>query len=82
MTDTTPQLTRRHSRAGGNPPARSTEVKVESIDYLGAITYYNCRTGDDTEIVVARQNLSPADAGIVPGRSLRLTIAPEHVVPI
>ena len=57
-------------------------VEVESIDYLGAVTYYNCRTGDGAEIVVARQNLSPADANIVPGQTLRLTIEPEHVVPI
>ena len=62
--------------------ANALEVKVESIDYLGAVTYYNCRTGDGTEIVVARQNLSPADADIAPGQSLRLTIAPEHIVPI
>ena len=60
----------------------SLEVKVENIDYLGAITYYDCRTRDGTEIVVARQNLSPADADIVRAQTLRLTIEPEHVVPI
>ena len=62
--------------------ADSLEVKVENIDYLGAITYYDCRTRDGTEIVVARQNLSPADANIVRAQTLRLTIEPEHVVPI
>ena len=58
------------------------EARVESIDYLGAITYYDCRTRDGTGIVVARQNLSPADANIVRAQTLRLTIKPEHVVPI
>ena len=62
--------------------ADALEVKVETIDYLGAVTYYNCRTGEGAEIVVARQNLSPADASISRGQSLRLRIDPEHVVPI
>ena len=62
--------------------ADALQVKVESIDYLGAVTYYDCRAGNGTEIIVARQNLSSADAGIVPGQTLRLTIEPEHVVPI
>ena len=62
--------------------ADALEAKVESIDYLGAVTYYNCRTDDGSELVVARQNLSPADARIVRGQTLRLAIAPEHVVPI
>ena len=62
--------------------ADSLEVKVENIDYLGAITYYDCRTRDGTAIVVARQNLSPEDANIARAQSLRLTIEPEYVVPI
>ena len=62
--------------------ADALEVEVEGIDYLGAVTYYNCRTRDGTEIVVARQNLSRADANIVRGQALRLTIKREHVVPI
>ena len=62
--------------------AHVLEVEVEGVDYLGAITYYNCRTGDGTEIVVARQNLSPDDASIDRGRTLKLAINPEHVVPI
>ena len=58
------------------------EVTVESIDYLGAVTYYHCGTADGTDIVVARQNLSRADSHIVRGQTLRLTIEPESVVPI
>ena len=58
------------------------EAQVESIDYLGAITYYHCRTNDGTGIVVARQNLSPADADITGERTLRLRIEPQCVVVI
>ena len=58
------------------------EATVEAIDYLGAITYYNCRTRDGTEIIVARQNLGQSDAEIAPGQSLMLELKPEHVVPI
>ena len=57
-------------------------VRVESIDYLGAVTYYHCRADDGTGIVVARQNLSPADADIAGGQTLRLRIEPESVVAI
>ena len=62
--------------------ADALEAKVEGIDYLGAITYYNCRTRDGTEIVVARQNPVPSDAEIAPGQTLMLALEPEHVVPI
>ena len=58
------------------------EATVEAIDYLGAITYYNCRTRDGTEIIMARQNLVQSDAEIAPGQTLMLELKPEHVVPI
>lgn len=67
--------------AASHQPARganSVEATVAISTYTGVATTYECRTPDDSRIVVYVQNLGDGVAPVGAGARVRLTWAPEH----